>query len=109
MYTKNVLARGNAYYGAWALNSDTPETALAAAQARIAASEAYWYGAKENVQVHGGWASLGSSTAISTTAAASSSRLLQARRGSGKSGWSAGSNATTWPERRPQDISDGLQ
>ena len=54
MYTKNVLARGNAYYGAWALNSNAPETALAAAQARIAASEAYWYGAKENVQVHGG-------------------------------------------------------
>ena len=54
MYTKNVLARGNAYYGAWALNSDRPETPLAAAQARIAASEAYWYGAKENVQVHGG-------------------------------------------------------
>ena len=54
MYTRNVLARGNAYYGAWALNSDAPELALAAAGARISASEAYWYAAKENVQVHGG-------------------------------------------------------
>jgi alkylation response protein AidB-like acyl-CoA dehydrogenase len=54
MYTKNVLARGNAYYGAWALNSDAPELPIAAAGARISASEAYWYGAKENVQIHGG-------------------------------------------------------
>jgi alkylation response protein AidB-like acyl-CoA dehydrogenase len=54
MYTKNVLARGNAYYGAWALNSDAPELPIAAAGARIAASDAYWYAAKENVQVHGG-------------------------------------------------------
>jgi alkylation response protein AidB-like acyl-CoA dehydrogenase len=54
MYTKNVLARGNAYYGAWALNSDAPELPIAAAGARISASDAYWYAAKENVQVHGG-------------------------------------------------------
>jgi alkylation response protein AidB-like acyl-CoA dehydrogenase len=54
MYTKNVLARGNAYYGAWALNSDAPELPIAAAGARISASEAYWYASKENIQVHGG-------------------------------------------------------
>ncbi len=54
MYTKNTLARGNAYYGAWALNSDAPELPIAAAGARISACDAYWYGAKENVQVHGG-------------------------------------------------------
>ena len=54
MYAKNTLARGNAYYGAWALNSDAPELALAASGARISASDAYWYAAKENVQVHGG-------------------------------------------------------
>ncbi|MEY2928090.1 MAG: hypothetical protein RL367_2567 [Pseudomonadota bacterium] len=54
MYTKNTLARGNAYYGAWALNSDAPELPIAAAGARISASDAYWYGAKENIQIHGG-------------------------------------------------------
>jgi alkylation response protein AidB-like acyl-CoA dehydrogenase len=54
MYTKNVLARGNAYYGAWALNSDAPELPIAAAGARISASDAYWFASKENVQVHGG-------------------------------------------------------
>ncbi len=54
MYTKNVLARGNAYYGAWALNSDAPELPLAAAGARVAASDAYWFASKENIQIHGG-------------------------------------------------------
>ncbi len=54
MYTNNVLARGNAYYGAWALNSDAPELPIAAAGARISASEAYWFASKENIQVHGG-------------------------------------------------------
>ena len=54
MYAKNVLARGNAYYGAWALNSDAPELPIAAAGARISASDAYWFGSKENVQLHGG-------------------------------------------------------
>jgi alkylation response protein AidB-like acyl-CoA dehydrogenase len=54
IYTKNILARGNAYYGAWALNSDAPELTLAAAGARISATEAYWYAAKENIQIHGG-------------------------------------------------------
>jgi alkylation response protein AidB-like acyl-CoA dehydrogenase len=54
MYIKNELARSNAYYGAWALNSDAPELAVAASGARIAASDAYWYAAKENIQTHGG-------------------------------------------------------
>lgn len=54
MYTKNVLARSNAYYGAWALNTQAAELPIAAAGARISASEAMWYGAKESVQVHGG-------------------------------------------------------
>lgn len=54
MYAKNVLARGNAYYGAWALNSDAPELPIAAAGARISASDAYWFGSKENIQLHGG-------------------------------------------------------
>ncbi len=54
MYVKNELARSNAYYGAWALNTGAAETPLAASAARIAASEAYWFAAKENIQTHGG-------------------------------------------------------
>ncbi|HEY3695583.1 acyl-CoA dehydrogenase family protein [Phenylobacterium sp.] len=54
MYVKNELARGNAYYGAWALNADAAELPTAAAAARISASEAYWYAAKETIQTHGG-------------------------------------------------------
>jgi alkylation response protein AidB-like acyl-CoA dehydrogenase len=54
VYVKNELARSNAYYGAWALNTNAPETPLAASAARIAASEAFWFAAKENIQTHGG-------------------------------------------------------
>src|SRR5579859_2555912 len=54
MYVKNELARSNAYYGAWALNTNAAETPLAASAARIAASEAFWFAAKENIQTHGG-------------------------------------------------------
>ncbi|MCR5878877.1 acyl-CoA dehydrogenase family protein [Phenylobacterium sp. J367] len=54
MYVRNELARSNAYYGAWALNTNAPELAVAASAARIAASEAYWFAAKENIQTHGG-------------------------------------------------------
>jgi len=54
MYVKNELARSNAYYGAWALDTDAPELALAAAAARVSACEASWYAAKENLQTHGG-------------------------------------------------------
>ena len=48
------LARSNAYYGAWALSTDAAELPLAAAAARVAASEAYYLAAKENIQTHGG-------------------------------------------------------
>ena len=48
------VARANAYYGAWALSIDAPELPLAAASARVAASNAYWLAAKENIQTHGG-------------------------------------------------------
>lgn len=54
MYINNELARSNAYYGAWALASAPAELPLAAAAARIAASTAYWYASKENIQTHGG-------------------------------------------------------
>jgi alkylation response protein AidB-like acyl-CoA dehydrogenase len=54
IYVKNEIARSNAYYGAWALNTDAGELPLAAATARVAASEAFWVAAKENIQTHGG-------------------------------------------------------
>jgi alkylation response protein AidB-like acyl-CoA dehydrogenase len=54
MYVKNEVARSNAYYGAWALNDDAAELPIAASAARIAASEAFWFASKENIQVHGG-------------------------------------------------------
>ena len=54
IYVKNELARSNAYYGAWALNTNAAEMPLAASAARIAASEAFWFAAKENIQTHGG-------------------------------------------------------
>ncbi|HXQ45599.1 MAG TPA: acyl-CoA dehydrogenase family protein [Caulobacteraceae bacterium] len=54
VYVKNELARSNAYYGAWALNVGAPELPVAAAAARVAASEAFWFASKENIQTHGG-------------------------------------------------------
>lgn len=54
MYIKNQLARSHAYYGAWALLTDAPDLAQAAAGARIAAIDAYQFAAEENVQLHGG-------------------------------------------------------
>ena len=54
MYVKTELARSNAYYGAWALESGAAELPLAAAAARVSACEASWYAAKENLQTHGG-------------------------------------------------------
>jgi alkylation response protein AidB-like acyl-CoA dehydrogenase len=54
MYVRNELARSNAYYGAWALNTGAPEMPIAASAARIAASEAFWFASKENIQTHGG-------------------------------------------------------
>jgi alkylation response protein AidB-like acyl-CoA dehydrogenase len=54
IYVKNELARSNAYYGAWALNTAAPELPVAASAARIAASDAFWFASKENIQTHGG-------------------------------------------------------
>jgi acyl-CoA dehydrogenase len=54
MYVGVELARSNAYYGAWALSKDAAELPVAAATARVAASEAYYHAAKENIQIHGG-------------------------------------------------------
>ncbi len=53
-WVKNQVARSNAYYGAWALSTDASELPEAAAAARIAASDAFWFASKENIQTHGG-------------------------------------------------------
>lgn len=54
MYVANELARSNAYYGCWALSNQAPELALAAATARVSATNAFNFAARENIQTHGG-------------------------------------------------------
>jgi acyl-CoA dehydrogenase len=54
MYVALELARSNAYYGAWALSVDAAELPLAAATARVSATEAFHLASKENIQTHGG-------------------------------------------------------
>lgn len=54
MYVSATLARSNAYFGAWALATDAPELAEAAATARVSATQAYQHCARNNIQVHGG-------------------------------------------------------
>ena len=53
-YVKNTLARSNCYFGAWALSTNAKELPIAAATARVAAIQAYYYASKENIQTHGG-------------------------------------------------------
>jgi acyl-CoA dehydrogenase len=54
IYIANELARSNAYYGAWALAGNARELPLAAAAARVSATQAFDFAANESVQVHGG-------------------------------------------------------
>lgn len=54
IYTAIELARVHAYYGAWALSSDAPELAKAAAAARVAATRAFVVAAEEGIELHGG-------------------------------------------------------
>jgi alkylation response protein AidB-like acyl-CoA dehydrogenase len=54
MYVAIEMARSNAYYGAWALSTNAPELPVAAATARVSATDAFWLAAKENIQTHGG-------------------------------------------------------
>jgi len=54
MYVATELARSNAYYAAWALSTGAKELPVAAAAARVSATEAFWLAAKENIQTHGG-------------------------------------------------------
>jgi len=48
------LAESNAYYAAWALQNDAPDLRLAAATARVSATQAFQLCARDNIQVHGG-------------------------------------------------------
>jgi acyl-CoA dehydrogenase len=54
MYVAATLARSNAYYGAWALSTGSSELPVAAATARVSATDAFQHCAKNNIQVHGG-------------------------------------------------------
>ena len=44
----------DSYYGAFALSCDAPDLPLAAATARVSATDAYYFVSKENIQAHGG-------------------------------------------------------
>lgn len=54
MFVALELARSNAYYGACALASDAADLPLAAATARVSATDAFYLISKENIQAHGG-------------------------------------------------------
>jgi alkylation response protein AidB-like acyl-CoA dehydrogenase len=54
VYVATELARSNAYYGAWAISTSAPELPLAAATARLSATDAYQLASRENIQTHGG-------------------------------------------------------
>ena len=54
MYVKIELARGHALYGAWALSTAARELKLAAAGARLSATEAFSFAAEEAIELHGG-------------------------------------------------------
>ncbi len=53
-YIAIELARSNAYYGAYALQSGAADLTEAAAAARVAATQAFNLASAENIQVHGG-------------------------------------------------------
>jgi alkylation response protein AidB-like acyl-CoA dehydrogenase len=54
VYVAIELARSNAYFGAWALSTGAPELPVAAAAARVSATDAFYLAARENIQTHGG-------------------------------------------------------
>jgi alkylation response protein AidB-like acyl-CoA dehydrogenase len=54
MYVSATLARSNCLYGAWALATGSSELGVAAATARVSATQAFQHCAKNNIQVHGG-------------------------------------------------------
>lgn len=54
MYVALKLAESNCYYAAWALANDADDLPLAAATARVSATQAFQLCARDNIQVHGG-------------------------------------------------------
>src|SRR5450432_3046157 len=54
MYVSATLARSNAYYAAWALSTGAAELPVAAATARVSATQAFQHCSTNNIQVHGG-------------------------------------------------------
>lgn len=54
MFVSLTLARANAYYAAWALQSASAELPIAAAAARVSATAAFQHCTSNNIQVHGG-------------------------------------------------------
>jgi acyl-CoA dehydrogenase len=54
LYVAIELARSNAYYGAWALENDSPDLATAACGARASATDALELAGTEMIQIHGG-------------------------------------------------------
>ena len=113
MYVNNELARSNAYYGAWALSTDAPELPLAAAAARVSATQAFDYAAKENIQTHGGvgftWEF---DCHLLLQALARTGAVASVRSAAGRTSSSPRSNARTPPDahwnsrKRPMDFED---
>ncbi|MBE9539005.1 MAG: acyl-CoA/acyl-ACP dehydrogenase [Proteobacteria bacterium] len=54
IYVALELARSNAYHGVWALENNSDELAIAAATARISATEAFDNAAEDALHIHGG-------------------------------------------------------
>jgi len=55
MWVKIEIARAHALYAGWALESGSDDLPLAAAAARVAATDAYLFAAQESLHVHGGY------------------------------------------------------
>jgi alkylation response protein AidB-like acyl-CoA dehydrogenase len=54
MYVAAKLAESNCYYAAWSLSTNAADLPLAAATARVSATQAFQQCSKDNTQVHGG-------------------------------------------------------
>lgn len=54
MYVLAQLGRSNCYRAAWALSTDDASLPVAAAAARVSATEAAEFNSQENIQLHGG-------------------------------------------------------
>ena len=54
MAVANEVAKSNAYFAGWAAEASPDDLPAAAAAARLSAIRAFEFGARENLQVHGG-------------------------------------------------------